>query len=74
MFQSSAEDKSVGIRIFVSANKKGQVFIERNTFANVYPNSTQAYIQNTPDEFSYFRKNVIYGSAKPYEETANIVF
>ena len=73
VFQSSAEDKSVGIKIFVSANKKGQVFIERNTFANVYPNSAQAYIQNTPDEFSYFRKNVIYGSAKPYDGTANIV-
>lgn len=73
VFQSSAEDKSVGIRIFVSADKKGQVFIERNTFANVYPNSTQAYIQNTPDEYSYFRKNVIYGNAAPYDVAANIV-
>lgn len=73
VFQSSAENKAVGFKLFVSTNKKGQVFIERNTFANVYPNSAQAYIQNTPDEYSYFRKNVIYGNAAPYDGAANIV-
>lgn len=76
VFQSSAENQSVGIVLY-SYGKQGNFLLERNTFAGVYPVATQGYLQTSPNDGSIFGKNIIYTNVLPYKGSytngANIV-
>ena len=57
-----AEDTSttIDLKLLVYANMNTTFFVERNTFVNIVPNSTQGYIQGIPTDESLLAKNIVW--------------
>ena len=57
-----AEDAAttIGLKLLVYANTNITFLVERNTFVNVVPNSTQGYIQGIPSNESLLAKNIVW--------------
>lgn len=57
-----AEDASttIDLKLLVYANMNTTFFVERNTFVNIVPNSTQGYIQGIPTNESLLTKNIVW--------------
>lgn len=57
-----AEDAAttIDLKLLVYANTNATFLIERNTFINVVPNSTQGYIQGIPSNESLLAKNIVW--------------
>lgn len=57
-----AEDASttIDLKLLVYANMNTTFFVERNTFVNIVPNSTQGYIQGIPTDESLLAKNIVW--------------
>lgn len=60
VFYSEDAETAVELKLFVYANAVTSFSVERNTFTNVIPNSTQAYIQTIPDTNSLLAKNIVW--------------
>lgn len=60
VFYSEDPTTTVELKLFVYANMKATLFVDRNTFINVVPNSTQGYIQAIPSNESSLSKNIVW--------------
>lgn len=57
---TSVNPASASLKLLTYADKSYNIDISNNTFVNVFPDASQAYIQSNPDENSKFIKNIIF--------------
>lgn len=77
VFYATSESASVGAALYINTKTSGHFLIERNSFVGVYPFASQGYVQNNPDNSSYFQRNIIYMKTQPavgsYTNGANLI-
>lgn len=59
---TTSETKQVKLNLLVYANAYTNFVIERNSFINVIPDPSQAYVQTIPDNNSLLAKNIVWNN------------
>ena len=62
VFYSQDDKSTVDLKLFIYANSEVNAVIERNTFVNVVPNGSQAYIQSILSDQSSMVKNIVWNN------------
>lgn len=60
LIYTTSETEQVKLNLFVYANAYTNFVIERNSFINVIPDPSQAYVQTIPDDNSLLSKNIVW--------------
>ena len=70
VFYSQTENANVELKLFIYAESVANLVIERNTFVNVVPNGSQAFIQSILSDQSSMVKNIVWNNAV-YDKECN---
>lgn len=62
VFYSQDDKSTVDLKLFIYANSEVNAVIERNTFVNVVPNGSQAFIQSILSDQSSMVKNIVWNN------------